>query len=179
MFRKFLSLEAIAPLFLLLLPSLSAGQDAKSQLGAEIARLQQRLQAEPITDADVQLLRQDLQSVKNQVITDTMSFNEKEAAAFWPVYKEYAAAQHSIADKRLAVITDYVQSLDKMDDAKARDLTHRMFAVEDETQALRKQYAARFEKALGAKRAAKFYQVDNRLTEMVDLQIAAEVPLIP
>ena len=137
------------------------------------------VRAKPITDADVQLLRQDLQSVKNQVITDTMSFNEKEAAAFWPVYKEYAAAQHSIADKRLAVITDYVQSLDKMDDAKARDLTHRMFAVEDETQALRKQYAPRFEKALGAKRAAKFYQVDNRLTEMIDLQIAAEVPLIP
>ena len=137
------------------------------------------VRAKPITDADVQLLRQDLQSAKNQVITDTMSFNEKEAAAFWPVYKEYAAAQHSIADKRLGIITDYVQSLDKMDDAKAHDLTYRMFAVEDETQALRKQYAPRFEKALGAKRAAKFYQVDNRLTDMVDLQIASEVPLIP
>jgi Spy/CpxP family protein refolding chaperone len=137
------------------------------------------VRAKPITDSDVQLLRQDVQAVKNQVITDTMSFNEKEAAEFWPVYKDYSAAQHSIADKRLALVTDYAQNLDKMDDSKARDLTTRMFAIEDETQTLRKTYFPRFEKALGAKRAAKFYQVDNRLTQMVNLQLASEVPLIP
>jgi hypothetical protein len=34
-------------------------------------------------------------------------------------------------------------------------------------------------KALGAKRAAKFYQVDNRLSLMVNLQLAAAIPLIP
>ena len=137
------------------------------------------VRAKPITDAEVQLLRQDIQSVKNQVIKDTMAFNEKEAGAFWPVYKEYSAAQHSIADRRLAIVTDYAQSLDKMDDAKARDLTTRMFAIDDETQALRKTYFPRFEKAVGAKRAAKFYQVDSRLTQMVNLQLASEVPLIP
>lgn len=135
--------------------------------------------AKPITDADIQLLRQDVQAMKNQIITDTMSFNEKEAAAFWPLYKEYAAAQHSIADKRLAIVTDYVKNLDKMDDAKAHDLTQRMFAIEEETHTLRKQYSPRFEKALGAKRAAKFYQVDSRMGEMIDLQLASEVPLIP
>ena len=135
--------------------------------------------AKPLTDTDVQLLRQDVQSMKNRIITDTMNFNEKEAAAFWPVYKEYAAEQHSIADKRLALITDYAQNLNKMDDTKARALTDRMFAIEDETQALRKEYFPRFEQALGAKRAAKFYQVDNRLTLMVNVQIASEIPLIP
>lgn len=138
-----------------------------------------KVQAKPITDTDVQLLRQDLQSIKNKVLTDTMNFDDKESAAFWPIYKDYAAAQHSIADKRLDIITDYAKNLDKLDDAKAHDLTYRMFTVEDETQALRKQYAPRFEKALGAKRAAKFYQVDHRLTEMINLQLASEVPLIP
>jgi hypothetical protein len=137
------------------------------------------VRAKPITDADVKLLRQDLQSLKNQVITDTMQFNEKEAAAFWPVYKDYSAAQHSIADKRLGIITDYAKSLDNIDDNMARSLTERMFALEDEAQNLRKEYFPRFEKALGLKRAAKFYQVDNRLSEMVNLQITSEVPLIP
>ena len=135
--------------------------------------------AKPITDADVQLLRQDLQSLKNQIISDTMNLNDKEISAFWPIYKEYAAAQHSIAAKRLAVISDYARNLDKMTDSTARTLTDRMFAVESETQSLRKEYLPRFEKALGAKRAAKFYQVDNRLTLMVNLQLASEIPLIP
>jgi hypothetical protein len=135
--------------------------------------------AKPITDADVKLLREDLQSKKTQIITNTMNFDDKEAAAFWPLYKEYAAAQNSIAQERLALITDYAQNLDKMDDAKARSLTDRLFAIEDETQTLRKKYFPRFEKALGAKRAAKFYQVDNRLAQMVNIQLASEIPLIP
>jgi len=32
--------------------------------------------------------------------------------------------------------------------------------------------------ALGAKRAAKFYQVDNRLTMIINLQLTAGIPLI-
>ncbi len=135
--------------------------------------------SKPITESDVQLLRQDLQAEKNQIITDTMMFTPTEATAFWPVYKDYANAQHGIADKRLALITDYAQRIDKMNDATARELIERMFAVDDATQALRKEYFPRFEKALGAKRAAKFYQVDNRLNLMINLQLAAEIPLIP
>lgn len=54
-----------------------------------------------------------------------------------------------------------------------------MFAIDDEIQALREKYFSRFEEALGAKRAAKFYQVDSRLTQMVNLQLTSEVPLIP
>jgi light-regulated signal transduction histidine kinase (bacteriophytochrome) len=137
------------------------------------------VQAKPLTDTDIQMLRQDIQAQKNQIISDTMAFTEAEAAAFWPVYKEYAAAQHAIADKRLALITDYARSYDKMDDATASALTQRLLAIEDETQALRKDYFSRFAKALGAKRAAKFYQVDNRLTLMINLQLAASIPLIP
>jgi Spy/CpxP family protein refolding chaperone len=137
------------------------------------------VETRPLTDADIQMLRQDIQAQKNQIITDNMQFSETEAAAFWPVYKDYAAAQHAIGDKRQALITDYAASYDKMDDATARSLTQRMFAIDDDTQALRKTYFPRFEKALGAKRAAKFNQVDNRLSLMINLQLASVIPLIP
>jgi len=137
------------------------------------------VRAKPITDSDIQLLRQDLQAHKNQIITDTMSFTEQEAAAFWPVYKEYASEQQAIAGKRLNLVIEYVQNLDKLDDRKSRDLSQRMFAIEDDTQALRKKYYSRFEKVLGARRAAKFYQVDNRLSLAIDFQLTSEIPLIP
>jgi hypothetical protein len=137
------------------------------------------VQAKPITDSDIQLLRQNIQAQKNQIINDNMTFTVTEAAAFWPIYKDYTAAQNAIADKRLALITDYARGSDKMDDAAASDLTQRMFGIEEETQALSRDYFPRFTKALGAKRAAKFYQVDNRLTLMINLQITGEIPLIP
>jgi len=137
------------------------------------------VQAKPLSDTDISLLRQDVQNAKDTVIKDTMQFTAPEAAAFWPVYQQYAKEQHAIADKRLAVITDYAQHIENMNDATAQSLTQRMMQIEDDSQALRKAYFPKFVKALGAKRAAKFYQVDNRLTLMVEVQLASQVPLIP
>lgn len=137
------------------------------------------VKSKPLTDADIQLIRQDVQGQKNQIITDTMHFTESEAAAFRPVYNEYASAQQAIAAKRWGLIVDYAQNIERMDDQKAKDLSQRMFAIEDELQSLRKTYYPRFQKALGAKRAAKFYQVDNRLSLIINLQLSSEIPLIP
>ena len=135
--------------------------------------------APPITDTDIQLLRSDLQAAKNQVIADTMKFTDTESTAFWPVYRDYTHDQHVIADKRLQVIKDYAKSYDTMDDPKAKDMVQRMMNVDDELLNLREKYWPKFEQALGAKRAAKFYQVDNRLSLMINVQLASQIPLIP
>jgi hypothetical protein len=137
------------------------------------------VQAKPLSDDDIKLLKEDVQAVKDEVIRHTMQFTEAEDAAFWPTYRDYAKEQRTIADKRLSLITEYAQNLDKMEDAKASDLTQRLFQIEDDLQSLRKQNFSKFQKALGAKRAAKFYQVDNRLTMFMNIQLASEIPLIP
>ncbi len=135
--------------------------------------------ATPLTDTDIQLMRSDLQSGKNRVIADTMKFTDPESTAFWPIYRDYAHDQHVIADQRLSVITDYAKHIDNMDDAKAKQLSEQMMGIEEKTVKLQQEYWPRFEKALGAKRAAKFFQVDNRLSMMIDVQLASEIPLIP
>jgi len=94
------------------------------------------VETRPLTDADIQMLRQDIQAQKNQIITDNMQFTATEAAAFRPVYKDYTAAQHTIGDKRQALISDYAASYDKMDDATAHSLAQRMLAIDDDTQVL-------------------------------------------
>ena len=134
--------------------------------------------AKPLTDSDVQLMRSDVQADKNQIIADTMQFTDAESAAFWPVYRDYVRDQQVIGDERLQVIKDYARDYDTLDDTKARDLVQRMINVEDKTLNLREDYWPKFMKALGAKRAAKFYQVDNRLTLIVNLQLTNVIPLI-
>ena len=135
--------------------------------------------AKPLTDTDIQLLRSDVQAEKNQVIADTMQFTDAESTAFWPVYRDFARDQQVIGDERVQLIKDYAQNYDSMDDAKARDMVQRMINIEDKTVNLREDYWPKFMKALGAKRAAKFYQVDNRLSLIVNLQLTAGIPLIP
>jgi hypothetical protein len=135
--------------------------------------------ATPLSDTDIQLLRSDLQSGKNRVIADTMKFSESESSAFWPIYRDFARDQQALGDERLGVIKDYAQHLETMNDATAKQLSQRMIDIESKTVNIRRDYWPKFEKALGAKRAAKFYQVDNRLSLMINVQLASEIPLIP
>lgn len=135
--------------------------------------------AKPLTDSDIQLLRSDVQADKNDIIVHTMQFTDAESANFWPVYRDYVREQQAIADDRVHLIKDYATSYDSMDDTVARDLVQRMINIEDRTLNLREDYWPKFMKALGAKRAAKFYQVDNRLSLLINLQLTAAIPLIP
>jgi hypothetical protein len=135
--------------------------------------------AKPLTDSDIQLLRSDVQADKNKIIADTMAFTDAESSAFWPVYRNYARDQQAIGDERVKLIKDYAQNFDSMDDAKAKDMSQRSMNVDAKFLNLRQDYWPKFEKALGAKRAAKFYQVDNRLSMMINVQLASEIPLVP
>jgi hypothetical protein len=134
--------------------------------------------AKPLTDADIQLLRSDLQADKNEIITRAMQFTASESAAFWPIYRDYARDQGSVGDERVQLIKDYAQHYDTMDDAKATNMVQRLLNIDAKLVNLRQEYWPKFDKALGAKRAAKFFQVDNRLTLLVNLQLAAEIPLL-
>src|SRR5262245_32400362 len=135
--------------------------------------------APPLTDSDIQLLPSDVQADKNKIIADTMAFTDAESSAFWPVYRNYARDQQAIGDERVKLIKDYAQNFDSMDDAKAKDMSQRSMNVDAKFLNLRQDYWPKFEKALGAKRAAKFYQVDNRLSMMINVQLASEIPLVP
>jgi hypothetical protein len=53
-----------------------------------------------------------------------------------------------------------------------------MFSIDSRTITLREDYWPKFQKALGGKRAAKFYQVDNRLSLIINLELSSEIPLL-
>ena len=133
----------------------------------------------PLTDTDIQLLRSDLSGDKKQIIADTMQFTEAESVAFWPVYRNYAHDQQVIGDDLVQLIKDFAKNYDSMDDSNAKDMVQRLINIEDRNLNLREDYWPKFEKALGAQRAARFYQVDNRLGLMVKLQLASAIPLVP
>jgi hypothetical protein len=137
------------------------------------------VKAQPLTDTDIQLLRSNLQAEKNDIIAHTMRFTETESAAFWPVYRDYSRDQQVIGDSRVQLIKDYAKNYDSIDDAKAKELAQRLLGIDAKFTREREDYWSKFEKALGAKRAARFYQVDNRLSMMINLQLASEIPLIP
>ena len=132
-----------------------------------------------LSDTDIQLLRSDLRADSDKVIADTMQFNESESSAFWPVYRNYARDQQVIGDDLATLVRDFDNHYEKMDDTNANDMVRRLLSIEERALNLRKEYWPKFEKALGARRAAKFYQVENELGLMMRLQLVSNIPLLP
>ena len=129
-------------------------------------------------DSYIEMLRTDVRTEKVSVITEVMNFTDAEAQAFWPIYREYELELAKIFDERLANIKKYAANYDNLDDATADELINTAFKVNEKTHKLQKSYYTKFKKALGAKRAAKFMQLENQMDLLIDLQIAANLPLV-
>ncbi len=136
------------------------------------------VQAKPLTDQDINLLRKDVASQKKQIVAANMQLTDAEAQKFWPVYDQYSADFMKIGDTRYALIKQYASSYAGMTDAQAKELLQKSFGVDESVIRLREKYMPLFEKVISAKQTARFFQIDRRLTAVLDLQLASEIPIV-
>ncbi|HEY7306886.1 MAG TPA: hypothetical protein VH601_22360 [Bryobacteraceae bacterium] len=129
-------------------------------------------------DTYIGLLRQDVQKQKVAIISQLMDLSPEQAAAFWPVYNEYAKELSALADLRVQGIKEYAANYKSLSDEKATELANMRFEYEERLVALKKKYFEKVGKALTPKLAARFFQVENQLLDVVDLQVASSLPVI-
>jgi hypothetical protein len=127
--------------------------------------------------AYVELLRSDLRSQKVAIITEVMQFTEDEDAKFWPVYREYENELAKINDDRIALVKEYAVNFDALTDAVADKLARQALELEGRRHALKTTYYDRIKSVLSPKTAARFFQVENQILLLLDLQIASALPL--
>ena len=130
------------------------------------------------SDQDIQLLRQDIRSQKKQMVAANMPLTDAEAEKFWPVYDQYTAETIKANDARYALIKEYATSYVGMTDDQARSLTKKAIEVDESFVQLRLKYMPIFEKVMPAKKVALFFQIDRRLGLLIDLQLAASIPVV-
>jgi hypothetical protein len=123
-------------------------------------------------------MRKDVRAGKADILGKTMALDATQAAAFWPIYKQYDTELAALNDERVAIIKDLATGFDALDDTKAKGLLDRQVAFEEKRLALTKKYKDEMLKALPAKTVARFLQVESRLNKLVDLTIASEIPLV-
>jgi hypothetical protein len=128
--------------------------------------------------AYVELLRRDIRVQKVALITQLMEFTDAEDAAFWPIYREYEIEQSRIYDTRLRVIEMYAETFSKLTDAQADDLVGRWLDLESRRTAMRRKYYEALKAKLTPRVAARALQIEHQLDLLVDLQVAAELPVV-
>jgi hypothetical protein len=128
--------------------------------------------------AYVELLRSDIRTQKVAIITEMMNFTEEEDAKFWPIYREYEVELARINDDRMKLIVEYANAYDKITDEIAARLGAAALDLEGRRHELKVKYFARFKSVLPAVTAVRFFQVENQLLLLLDLQIASALPVV-
>lgn len=129
-------------------------------------------------EQDVQLLRSDIRSAKKQIIAENMKLTDAQAEKFWPVYDAYTQETTKLGDATYALVKEYAQDYENMTDAQADGLVEKMATLDVQTATLRQEWIPKFRKVLTGKQTALFFQLDRRINLLLDLQFAANIPLV-
>ena len=134
--------------------------------------------AEALTNQQFALLLKDIRSIKKQVIAANLTLTDNEATKFWPVYEEYSADFAKISDTRAALVKEYSDEYGTQTDEQADSLVRRWLDVDIAAAQLRQKYVPIFRKVLPATKAATFFQLDRRISMMIDVQLTSQLPLM-
>jgi len=126
----------------------------------------------------VELVRKDIKAEKAIILAQNIDFTRDEAVDFWPLYREYELDLSKWYDNRLAMIRNYLDQQNSLTDDQARKLADQAFSSEQKRTDLKRTYYKKFSKVVGPKKAARFFQIENQLNAMIDLRLAAALPLI-
>lgn len=141
-------------------------------------KTQQSNEPHVISNQDLELLRKDLRSQKKQLIASNLKLTDTEATEFWPVYDQYTAELMKINDKKFGLIQEYADHWGTMTDEKALSYAREWLDVDTAITQLRSKYVPLVSQVLPGRKTATFFQLDRRISMLVDIQLASQIPLV-
>lgn len=129
-------------------------------------------------DDYIEVARDVLKTEKKAAIADAMILSDAESAPFWSLYNEFNFELSKIQNQRIAVIKDYAGNFESLTDDKADELWNKVLSYQQQLIKLKKGYYKKFKKILPAGKAAKYFQLENKIEAMINAQLALEIPLM-
>jgi hypothetical protein len=165
-------------LFLAFCPGMVAQQTAQSQPAQKQSTASATTDQQKNVQEYIELLRSNVRQQKAEIMGSVMALGIADSAKFWPIYNEYDAELTKLNNQRLANIQDYAANYDNMTDAKADELVQNAMQYRKQRAELLAKYYGQVKDALGSVQAARFLQVEEQLLEIIDLQIASQLPVV-
>jgi hypothetical protein len=132
-------------------------------------------------DSNMQILADKVKADKKLVVASNMQLSDADGKKFWPLYDGYQKELEGIYSRTAKVIADYADAYGKnaVNDELAKKLLPELLAIEEAQFKVRKTYADKITKALSAKAAARYLQIENKIRAVVNYALADAIPLVP
>jgi Spy/CpxP family protein refolding chaperone len=129
----------------------------------------------PLTD--LQALRA-AAADRKALVTSTLQLSEAEAAKFWPLYDAYQRSREAADRQRVRALEDLIASGKPISDAYARNLSTELLQADESELRARRSLHNKLMRALPAKKAAQYLQLESKLRAIQAYDVAGSVPLI-
>ncbi len=127
---------------------------------------------------DMQALQAAVRADKRGYVASTLALSDAEAAKFWPVYDTYQR-QLELANRRRSVALVGVAGLGPtIGDLHARNVVKELVAADDTELKARRTLRDRVMKALPARKAIRYLQLESKIRAAQDYDLATTIPLL-
>lgn len=127
---------------------------------------------------NMQIVRDKIKADKKLFVAEAMDLTESEAKTFWLVYDNYQKDLSKLNDRTIRMIQDYANNYQSMTNEAAKKLTDEFLTIKAEQQKLMVSYLPQFRKVLPETKVARYYQVENKVSAVVNYELAMNIPLV-
>jgi hypothetical protein len=129
---------------------------------------------------NLEIIHEKLKADKKLIVAKYMELTDSEAKKFWPVYEEYQKDLQKLNERLASLLQSYAAEYrsNSLSDEKAKKLLDEWLALDKDEAGHRKTYAGKVLKALPAKKAARYLQIENEYRILLKYDLAVTVPLV-
>jgi len=133
-----------------------------------------------LSQKEIAAAKEMVERKRNFVVIANLDLTEEEGKEFWPLYDEYRIKIREVRLRRIELIKDYAEryNSDTVDEKFADDAIIEFLDIQADTLKVRKKYWKKFRRIIPATKAARFYQIENKMDSEIDFVMSGGTPLI-
>ena len=127
---------------------------------------------------DMQALRAAVRADKRAYVASSLSLTDAEAKKFWPIYDAYQRQLEQASRRRSVALVEVAGSASPLTDAHARNVVQELIAADDDELRARRKTRDRVMRALPAKKAIRYVQLEWKIRAAQNYDLASTIPLV-
>ena len=137
-------------------------------------------QGQELTTSSMDVLRDQLDLDKKDVVEGNLMLTDSQAAAFWPIYDEYQKELAAIDARLVKLVNEYREKYvsGSITDVIARRMIGEALALDEAELALRKNTLMKLDGMVPPIEAARYLQIENKIRAVVRFDLADAIPLV-
>ena len=132
----------------------------------------------PTQEQVVAEFRTDLMAKRADIMAKGLTLTSDQAAKFWPLFEQFQKEQDVIVNEQIESIKAYADHFENLTDADALTYVKQLLTRDQKMLDLRSKWLEKFQKVVPIKTAARAIQLDRRLSNVAQIQLSQQIPLV-